>query len=273
MLIRKLLKPFYCIPLLLILPSGVVFGALYKWVDEKGNTHYSDVAPTKNVATTQQIHLEPLNSIESVHINKNGVVNDKQTIDNNEKKRPEVAHEASKLSAKSCFGPSPKTSNTLLVRTSLEKTERKDILSLLKKMKGQWKGVGVLTACSGTKITPSIESSEFETTADIQFRRSKEVRIEFDMYSSKLRKAINENIKLFVSEQHLSFSPSQSDESVLMHSSANTIELWVEQYPFNGVHSELVRVFNMQSNTMEIEQYSYSNGELESSLIWKLTKR
>lgn len=257
----------------LMLSSGSVFAAFYKWVDENGNTHYSDVAPKEIETKAQKIDLEPMNRIQGFDVNR-GDSSKESVVD----KKGDVKTVVSNLvqtdnNAFKCFGPSPKTSNTVLERKPLQESEYQNLLSLFGNMKGRWKGEAVVTICKGTGKKPNIELNKYDTTSEFRLRRSRELIADFDMYSSKLRKSIDENIKLFLTEEQLTFSPSQSDETVALHLSDNVIELWVEQHSFHGTRKELVRTFKLLSNKMEVGQYSYSNGELESSTRWSLSKR
>ncbi len=256
----------------LLLSGAPVFAAFYKWVDEDGNTHYSDVAPTETETKTQELDLEPMNRIQGFDVNKSDSIAE-EIVDKKDDKKS-VVTTSSNIDSNpfECFGPSPKTSNTVQNRKPLQENEYKSLLSLFGEMKGRWKGKGVVTNCKGTEKKPNIEVNNYDTTSEFRLRRSKELIAEFDMYSSKLRKAISENIQLFLTEKQLTFSPSQSDETIALNLTENTIELWVEQYSFYGARKELVRTFKLQSNKMEVGQYSYSNGELESSTVWSLSK-
>lgn len=258
--------------LLIVMPNGISAGALYKWVDVNGNTHYSDVAPTNNKEQAQEINITPLNEIQSSHIKQSDFASGKKQALLDNKTPPDKPNTTQKHSAKSCFGASPQASNSTLARTQLKKVEHKNIASLFNRMEGLWRGNGVITKCTGTKAKPRIEKYNYKTTAEFNVRRSKELRVEFDMYSAKLKKEINEHIKLFLSGEHISFSRNQSDETVLLHSSDSGIELWVEQYPVHGVYKELIRIFKLQSKTMKVEQYIYADGELENSIVWNLSK-
>lgn len=261
--------------LLLSLSVGSAFAAFYKWVDENGNTHYSDVAPkaADTKAQTQEIHLKPMNRMQGVEFDKREDAPEEVT--DKKERQPTDASTSSNVNSNplECFGPSPRTSNTVLKTELLQKSQYKSLLSLLENMKGRWKGEAVVTICNGTAKKPKIEVNKYDTTSEFRLRRSKELVADFEMYSSKLRKTVDDHIKLFLTEEKLSFSASQSDETVALNLSENVIELWVEQYAYYGTRKELVRTFKLQSNNLEVGQYSYSNGELESSTRWSLSKR
>lgn len=52
------MRNFITILILVLLTSATVHAALYKWVDEKGNTHYSDSEPPQT-ATQQSVEKLP----------------------------------------------------------------------------------------------------------------------------------------------------------------------------------------------------------------------
>lgn len=261
---------FFTTFLLLVLPSGSVSAAFYKWVDKDGNTHYSDVAPDK--AKVEEINLEPMNRIQGFDASKvDSMVNKEGDKKDSDQSAPAVSLHSNEGSFE-CFAPSPKTSNTALERKPLKESEYENISSLFSKIKGRWKGEGVITTCNGTAESPKIKVDKYDTTSEFRLRRSKEIVADFDMYSSKLRKSTDAHIKLFLSETQLTFSPSQSDKTVALNLSENIIELWVEQYSYYGTRKELVRTFKLDSNKLEVGEYSYSNGALESSSLWSLSR-
>jgi hypothetical protein len=139
-------------------------------------------------------------------------------------------------------------------------------------MKGSWYGKAIYFDCKGQVDTPKITEEQYSVTADIRLKRFKELTIKFEMYAPKNRITTHENIELFLSDEHLSFSHYQSDETVLMKVSNKHIELWVENFPVAGVRNELVRIFEIEKNFFTIKQYQYVNGALAGIMNWSLVK-
>jgi len=268
------LKNYYLLVTLLY-SSSVFPGNLYKWVDENGNIHYGDERPAEKSHQVEEVELQPLNSFENSFPTNIETTNTKKmnTIDKADGATSQILEKAtSKLYPTSCFGPSPIANDTTLSRVKLTKTQHKSLSLLLSDMAGLWRGQAIYFDCKGQVNTPEIKKKQYTISADIRLKRFKDLTISFEMYSSKNRITTHENIELFLSDEHLSFSHYQSDETVLLNESNNHIELWVENFPTAGVRNELVRIFDIQNNTFTIKQFQYVNGALASTIQWNLVK-
>lgn len=272
--------------LLLIFSSCLSAGALYKWTDDNGYTHYSDEPPKKLNESTETLTLLPLNSLESVHIkNRAAVFVDQDADDKNNQSDPspestaiqqgslQIIPENSYVAYKKCQSLSPRSTSDTLIREKLSNTEHEMIDNLFQAMKGDWRGGAIFLTCKGTDQEPIVESSEYTVELDITLRRSKELTLAFDMYSSDLGKTRKEEMALFLSKAHISYSTNLSDQTVLMGVTDKSFDLWVAQFAVQGVQKELVRSFNVENKVMTIEQYVYINGMLSGSVIWELYKR
>jgi uncharacterized protein DUF4124 len=273
--------------LLLLMSSSYLYAdALYKWTDDNGYTHYSDEPPEKLNESTETLTLLPLNSLESAHI-KNSTAAfadnavDDASIPGNSSLESSSSEQGSLqarsknryMDPKKCQGLSPRSTSDTLVREQLSNSEHKMIDNLFQGMKGDWRGKAIFSTCRGTDEEPSVEFSEYAVELDITLRRSKELTLAFDMYSSELGKTRKEEIALFLSKDHISYSTNLSDQTILMGVTNNTFVLWVSQFAVQGVQKELVRSFNIENKVMEIEQYVYINGILSGLVVWELYKR
>ena len=269
------MKASHLIFIFLIFATSVYSGNLYKWVDEYGNIHYGDERPNEETHEVEEVVLQPLNSFENLspkNIDKSTPEESEVTNRQDELVTHAPQEIIQKLSPTDCFGPSPFANDTPLSRKKLTKSQHKSLSVFLSEMTGSWRGQAVYFGCKGQVSGPSIEEKQYSVSADIRLRRFKELKISFDMYSSENRMTTHENIELFLTEQHLSFSHYQSDETVLLNDSNHHIELWVENFPTAGVRNELVRIFNIQNKTFTIKQFQYVNGALASIMQWNLIK-
>ena len=258
---------------LLIFATLAFTSNLYKWEDENGNIHYADEPPSQNPKQVKKVELQPLNSFKNTlpeHTEKN-ISSQPETVDKQLVKSDPVIEEV-KLSSTDCFGPSPLTNDTPLNRKKLTKDQHSSLSSLLSNMKGSWHGKATYFECKGKVDDPEIEKKQYTVSADIRLKRFKELTIKFEMYAAKDRITTHENIELFLSDEYLTFSHYLSDETVLLKDSSDHIELWVENFPTNGVRNELVRIFEIKNRIFSIKQYQYVNGALAGIMHWYLVK-
>ena len=263
------MKIYYLLFLCLSFSPFLLGGSLYKWVDKNGNTHYSDEKPTAQSSRIIELTLQPLNSFEPF------APKEKEKEKEKEEKKlasPEKPKKPPKKSPTDCSGPSPITNNTPLHRIKLSKAQHASLSLLMLAMKGKWQGSATRIQCKGIASNPIYAQSNYTVSADIKLKRFKDITIEFSMYSAKKRITTHENISLFLSDEFLSYSDYQSDETVLLNTSEQTIELWVENFPIAGVRNELVRVFEVQQKTILITQFHYVSGALASVMKWDLFK-
>jgi len=262
----------YCLLLAFLYSSYVLAGNLYKWVDENGNIHYGDERPTENSHQVEEVELQPLNSFDNPLPTRIETPNTKELKVINEFTSKALKKTIAKHYPTDCFGPSPLANDTPLNREKITKAQHKSLSLLIREMSGSWYGNALYFNCKGQIKDPVIEKIHYSASAEIRLKRSKDLIINFEMYSSKKRVTTHEDIELFLSEEHIAFSDYQSDETVLLNESTHHIELWVENFPTAGVRNELVRIFEIQNKKFTIKQFQYVNGALASVMQWNLVK-
>jgi len=269
------IKTSTLIIIIILYSSSVISADLYKWVDENGNIHYGDERPTEASHRVEEVELQPLNSYENLSPKSITISNIKgsEAFDEQIEITTQAAKEKiRKISPTDCFGPSPFANDTPLNREKLTKSQHKSFSILLSEMTGSWRGQAIYYGCEGQVNAPFTEEKQYSASADIRLKRFKDLTINFEMYSSENRTTTHENIELFLSEEHISFSHYQSDETVLLNESNHHIELWVENFPTAGVRNELVRIFEIKNKRFTIKQFQYVNGALTSIMQWNLIK-
>jgi len=252
----------------------VLSGNLYKWVDENGNIHYGDEFPTETPRELEKFELQPINSFKNLAPNNKFLISEElEAIDKKD------IFEASKtkntnrdIKLTDCFSPSPLANDTPLKREKLTKEQHKSLSDFLSKMKGSWHGQAIYFDCKEETNAPRILKQRYTSSAEVRLKRFKELTMNFKMYSVKKRITKHENIELFLSDEHLSFSHYQSDETVMLNAAEHHVELWVEYFPVAGVRNELVRIFEIKNKLFTIKQFQYINGALTSIMLWNLVK-
>ena len=252
---------------------------LYKWKDARGNIHYSDVLPkgeTENSITPLNFELPLINRIEHQVDIVPTIQNKAHAISNaKEKISTALLGKADKFYPEllECFSPSPKARGESFAKEPLTKDELKNVRSIFEQLSGIWKGEGEEVLCSGEVNTPEPIYRAWQTDLDVKLRKSKELIFEFSLDDQRKGVSKREYFEFFINDLHLAMSKAQKDETVRMSITESGFTVWMEYFPVNGQHREMLRSVKLNNNQLKVEQYSFANSMLTGSLVWELNRR
>ena len=248
-------------------------GELFKWTDEHGNTHYSDTPPTDGGLTSELLQLPELNRLEHrVTPASNKYANGDPKLPLTETDRSPGILKSKLPELETCFSASPRATGIHLNKNQLTKHDHRDIEQMFLQIKGDWKGTALFTECRGEISNPKLKKNKYQAELEVKLRRSKELSLNFDMYSSDLGLSKKEEMEFFLSDKYLSLSQTLSDKSVMLELNSNGFSLWVAQFLGSGVHRELIRTVRITKDTLIIDQYNYANNALIQLVRWSMKK-
>lgn len=250
--------------------SSVESAPLYKWTDSRGNTHYSDAPPPGENATVKALSLQPLNMIQPPNVQATTKMKEAPPLVSASVPVKTPKEEALTSSLSTCFSPSPIATGMSITKRILSKEEHNELALIFTNMKGKWRGTVDMIECSGDTASPELITTSYSTDLNIKLRRSRELSLSFDMYSSELGISKEEKMNFYLSEQYLSLSLALSDLSVMTDISEKGYSIWVDQTLGTGVARELLRTITLTNRTLAIDQYTFANGTLVLSARWTL---
>lgn len=248
----------------------------YKWKDARGNIHYSDVFPEEENITPLNFELPLINRIEhqlDIEPSSENKPDNLPAAKEIMPKKTLVGEENSHPYKIKCFSPSPKARGESLTKVPLTDEEIKNVRSIFDQLSGIWRGEGEELRCLGSIEKPEQNSLLWQTELEIKLRRSKELLFEMGLYESIDGISKKEIFEFFINDVYLAMSNAQSDKSVSMSVTDTSFAIWVEYFPVNGQHREMLRSVKLTNKKLRIEQYSFANSILTGSFIWDLSKR
>jgi hypothetical protein len=257
---------------------------IYKWVDENGVKHYSNMPPAnaRNVkvvgheiqhdeaADQERVKAEQKETEALIEKNKK---EEQQASEAEQKKLEEAKQDQPPLFASGCFSPSYSVQqgrgvNEAIIPRDFTGGEYQNLQKLFQSLEGNWEGNASVLVCEGTQDKVREVVDNYSVKSEGKMSSTGQFDLKATLHSQKKKATHNEYLRLYLSKEKLTSEPNISIADIELISVSSDELAYVEkrQSRSGGGASEMREKVTTIKKTGEasfsLERILYFNGRL-----------
>jgi hypothetical protein len=182
-----------------------------------------------------------------------------------------------------CFDSSPSVKNNIdmyeeIQARELTPVEFEQLTKLFKDMRGDWSGKAETVRCKGTVAKPREEKIEYTVDADVEPGLSNNIDIKLSLNSSEKKQVYEETQHYFLTPKRLGVTDTTRAGDVQLINIARNFLVYLRKHNQRTtagglVAQEFVKTIAMYGDTLMMQDFSYSNGVLDSKRTLTLSHK
>lgn len=268
---------------------------IYKWIDENGVKHYSNMPPAnaENVeivfgeiqydeaADQERVKADQKETDALIEKNKK---EEQQASKAEQKKLEEAKQDQPPLFASGCFSPSYSVQqgrgvNEAIIPRDFTGGEYQNLQKLFHSLEGNWEGNASVLVCEGTQDKVRKVVDNYSVKFEGKMRSTGQFDLKATLHSQKKKATHDESLRLYLDPQKLTTEPNISIADIELISVSSDELAYVEKRQNRSesgaseMHEKVTTIKKTGEASFSLERILYYNGRLITISTWHLENK
>ena len=268
---------------------------IYKWIDENGEKHYSNMPPANagdveivfgEIQHDEAADQEPVKAdqIETDALVEKNEKEKRQTSEVEQEKLEEAKQDHPPLFASGCFSPSYSVQqgrgvNEAIIPRDFAKGEYQNLQKLFQSLEGNWEGNASVIVCEETQDKVRKVVDNYLIKSEGKMSSTGQFDIKATLHSQKKNETRDESLYLYLDPKKLALEPNISIGDIELISVSSNELAYVEKTQNRSesggseMHEKVTTIKKTGEESFTLERILYYNGRLIKISTWHLENK